>query len=259
MNKIQVFCDFDGTITTRDTVDVLLTELADPAWEEIEEMWVRGEINARECMARQVPLIRGGWNKVRELLDSLQITPGVMEFVEWCKSNVVPFVVVSDGIDKVIEYLLTKNGIHADKIFANHLVESSTGEFALQASARPRFAGCQSGVCKCQIVGQQAYKIIRTVIGDGRSDFCWSKEADLLYAKGKLIDFCNTEGLGHNPFDNFFELRQSLTEVHAGNYASVAFNKPVTPVVVPVPSTIVSPAAVTVLPVTNNISVSASN
>ena len=231
MNKIQIFCDFDGTITTRDTVDILLSELADPEWEEIEELWVQGQIGSRECMARQVPLIRGGWNIVRELLDSLQITPGVVEFVEWCRSNVIPFVVVSDGLDRVIEYLLNKNGIQADRIYANHLIESAEGTFSLQASQRPRFPNCQSGVCKCQLVGQQAYQVIRVVVGDGRSDFCWSKEADLLYAKGKLIDFCKAEGIGHNPFDTFFELKDSLATVSAGRFSSVVFNKPLLPVV----------------------------
>jgi len=238
MNKIQVFCDFDGTITTRDTVDVLLTELADPQWEEIEESWVRGEINARECMARQIPLIRGGWNKVRELLDSLQVTDGIQDFVEWCRSNFIPFVVVSDGLDRVIDYVLRKNGIAADRIFANHLVETADGAFSLQASARPRFANCQSGVCKCQLAGQQAYQTIRVIIGDGRSDFCWSKEADLLYAKGKLIDYCKEKFIGHNPFDTFTELHGSLATVHAGNYNNVVFNKPVTPIAVPAPAII---------------------
>lgn len=236
MNKLQVFCDFDGTITTRDTVDVLLSELADPEWEAIEEEWVRGEIGSRECMSRQVPLIRGGWGKVRELLDTLQITPGAAEFVSWCKSKFIPFVVVSDGLDRVIEYILRKNGIPADKIYANHLIESATGEFSLQASVRPRFANCQSGVCKCQLVGQQAYQQIRIVVGDGRSDFCWSKEADLLYAKGKLIDFCQEQGIAHNKFDTFFELHESVSAVSAGRYGSVVFNKPVTPVPTPMPS-----------------------
>ncbi len=228
MYQIQVFSDFDGTITTRDTVDVLLSELADPEWEQIEEEWVAGKIGSRECMARQVPLIRGGWKKVQELLDTLQITEGAATFVEWCRSKNIPFVVVSDGLDKVIEYILRKNGIYADRIFANHLIESSSGEFSLQASARPRLAGCQSGVCKCQLVGQPGYRMVRVVIGDGRSDFCWSKEADLLYAKYKLIDHCQEEGIAYNAFDTFNDIRVSLSGVSENKFEHVVFNKPIT-------------------------------
>lgn len=227
MNKIQVFCDFDGTITTRDTVDVLLSELADPEWETIEEAWVRGEISARECMARQIPLIRGGWSKVREILDTLPVTEGIEDFVAWCRSRSIPFMVVSDGMDRVINYILEANGIKADAVFANHLIESAGGEFQLQSSARPRLSGCQSGVCKCRIVGQPAYQQIRVVIGDGRSDFCWSKEADLLYAKGKLIEFCQSENIPANSFDNFNEIKNSLEQVAESNFAHIVFNKPV--------------------------------
>ena len=33
---MQIFCDFDGTITRQDTTDYILNRLANPAWEEIE-------------------------------------------------------------------------------------------------------------------------------------------------------------------------------------------------------------------------------
>jgi 2-hydroxy-3-keto-5-methylthiopentenyl-1-phosphate phosphatase len=227
VKKIQVFCDFDGTITTRDTVDVLLSNLACPEWEEIEDLWERGLIGSRECMARQIPLIRGGWKAVREVLDGIELTPGVSEFVDWCRSNFIPVVVVSDGLDRVIEYLLKKNGIYADRVFSNHLIEASNGAFSLQSSPRPRFSGCQSGVCKCQIAGQQAYETIKVIIGDGRSDFCWSKEANVLFAKGKLIDYCSSKRIAHNPFETFFELRKALSAVNNGKLSSVVFNKPI--------------------------------
>ena len=233
MNKIQVFCDFDGTITTRDTVDVLLSQLADSGWEEIEELWVSGQIGSRECMARQIPLIRGGWTKVRELLDTLTLTPGAAEFVEWCRSNSITFVVVSDGLDRVIEYLLSKNGIRANQIYANKLIESSEGRFSLQTSSRPRFPGCQSGVCKCQIAGQKSYQVTRVIIGDGRSDFCWSKEANILFAKGKLVDYCQMKSIGHNPFETFFQVRDSLSALSMGKSGSVVFNTPPVPFVLP--------------------------
>ncbi len=69
INKlVEVFCDFDGTITNRDTVDHLLESLADntasPTLEEIEARWVAGEIGSRDCMAQQVALLRGGWTAV---------------------------------------------------------------------------------------------------------------------------------------------------------------------------------------------------
>ena len=60
-SALAVFCDFDGTITTHDVATQLLVELADPAWAVLEAEWEQGRIGSRECLAKQVPLIRGGW------------------------------------------------------------------------------------------------------------------------------------------------------------------------------------------------------
>ncbi|HND05861.1 MAG TPA: hypothetical protein PL012_09280, partial [Candidatus Obscuribacter sp.] len=66
--RFEVFADFDGTITTRDTLDVIMKELADPSYFVLEEQWVRGEIGSRACLERQVPLLRGGWPAMVEML-----------------------------------------------------------------------------------------------------------------------------------------------------------------------------------------------
>ena len=68
-SPIEVYCDFDGTITRGDTIDVLLERLAHPSWKEVEARWERGEIGSRECMAQQVPLLQGGWAAVEKVLD----------------------------------------------------------------------------------------------------------------------------------------------------------------------------------------------
>ncbi|MEZ4537363.1 MAG: hypothetical protein R3D26_20540 [Cyanobacteriota/Melainabacteria group bacterium] len=46
--KLEIFCDFDGTITVGDTVDLLLEKLALPEWEAL-ELWQKGEISSGEC------------------------------------------------------------------------------------------------------------------------------------------------------------------------------------------------------------------
>ena len=185
----------------------------------------------RQCMERQVPLIKGGWNAVRELLDTLDIREGFREFVSWCQENAITFAVVSDGLDRVIEYILKRHGIAVNRIYSNHLIESVKGEFSLSFSSRPRLSGCQSGVCKCQIAGQPAYQVVRTVIGDGRSDFCWAKEADLLFARAKLVDYCRSQGLQFNDFSSFIDIKLSLVPLLKGQTAHLNFNK--TPLLVP--------------------------
>ncbi len=198
----DIYCDFDGTISNPDSFDYLLSKLADPSWEDIEARWEAGEISARECMATQTQLIKGGWQAVAAVLDTLEIDPTFPEFVRWCKSTGRILYVVSDGLDRVIEYMLARAGLTVDGIWANHLVED---ESTMELSLRSPFAAldCPQGVCKCQLLTRSSADVLKVVIGDGRSDICWASGADLLFAKSKLRQHCLENNIAHVPFDDF--------------------------------------------------------
>src|ERR1700728_4401066 len=187
---IEVYCDFDGTITKGDTIDVLLDRLADPSWQKIEERWVAGEIGSRECMSLQVPLIRGGWEGIRNVLDHVQIDPTFPKFAKWCRQNGVSLKVVSDGIDKVIHHILKREHIHVDNVWANHLVEHEDGSLALSFPHAPQIAGCGSGLCQCKILANGSTRYVKAIVGDGRSDFCWAADADIVFANKSLLKHC---------------------------------------------------------------------
>ena len=209
---IEVYCDFDGTITRGDTIDVLLEKLADPGWKAIEERWVKGEIGSRECMALQVPLIRGGWEAVLKVLDHVKIDPTFPKFASWCRQNGVALKVVSDGIDRVIHHILKREGIHVDNVWANHLVENEDKSLQLTFPYAPQVEGCGSGLCKCKILESGPVRPMKVVIGDGRSDFCWSATADLVFAKTKLLDHCKANGIAYVAYEDFHLIRNVLEE-----------------------------------------------
>jgi 2,3-diketo-5-methylthio-1-phosphopentane phosphatase len=209
---MRILCDFDGTITAADTIDLLLEALADEEWQVIEDSWVKGEIGSRECLDKQIRLIRGGWPAMKKVLDEKAVvTPGFVEFARWCKESNVPLVIVSDGIDKVIDYIFSKAGVRPDAIFSNRLLEHADGSvemtFPFGADA------CGGGVCKCNVYAGSAAKL-SIVIGDGKSDFCWARKADLVFAKKSLEKFCQKENLNYHSFDNFNDIRRRLETLH---------------------------------------------
>lgn len=214
IRPIQIFCDFDGTVTRGDTVDLLLETLADDAWKEIESRWVRGEIGSRECMAMQVPMIRGGWNAVLDVLETVEFDNSFATFVNWCRLRNIPISIVSDGIDRVIQHLLDREKIRVDHIWANHLVETNEqGSLGLEFPKPWRRVVCPSGLCKCQVLDRAGTNPLKVVIGDGRSDFCWARNADILFAKDKLAKHCETNNISHLPYDNFVQIRVLLEEL----------------------------------------------
>lgn len=212
-NYLDVYCDFDGTITRGDTIDVLLERLADPSWQQIEQRWVKGEIGSRECMQLQVPLLRGGWNAIEKVLDDVQIDPTFPKFASWCRKNGVALRVVSDGIDRVIHHILKRENIRVDNVWANHLVEHADGRLELTFPHAPQIASCSSGLCKCKILASGASRYTKVIIGDGRSDFCWAADGDLVFAKKSLLKHCKETGIKAVQYDDFTSIRASLQEL----------------------------------------------
>jgi 2,3-diketo-5-methylthio-1-phosphopentane phosphatase len=216
---MRIFCDFDGTIAKVDTTDLVLTRLADPAWEALEERWTRGEITAAECMRGQVALIGGDDAALDAVLDSVQLADGFGEFVAWCQANAVPLTVVSDGVDRFIARILDRHGLGHLPVIANHLVgNAELGRRLEQPWSR---AGCAagSGVCKCQVAAKSDERIgdpsdLMVFIGDGRSDFCVSGRADLLFARDKLAAYARSRAVPHHEFSDFHTITTTLATAH---------------------------------------------
>ena len=211
-SRLAIYCDFDGTITVRDSVDFLLEHVAGDGWELIEKAWERGEIGSRECMDRQVALFEGGWPAIEKVLAKIEIDPSFKAFAKWCQDRQIEFNVVSDGIDRTIEFILRREGIVVSTVAANHLVEEGNS-LCLEFPFKSEDKSCASGVCKCKILEKNAGRLKRVFIGDGRSDFCCAGKSDILFAKHKLATYCQESGISFIPFQSFDDIQVSLQEM----------------------------------------------
>lgn len=206
---MRIVCDFDGTITRRDTVDHVLEELADPAWRDVEARWVAGEITAAECMRQQVAMIDASDGKLDALLDTVELDPDFAAFAAWCQERAFPLSIVSDGVDHFIKRILARHGLEGIPITSNVLVWGET--LALeQPWAR---AGCAagSGVCKCAVADRDKQTLV--YVGDGRSDFCVSGRADILFAKASLADYAAARGQPFHPFETFADVTAAMARL----------------------------------------------
>ncbi|HWW24609.1 MAG TPA: hypothetical protein VNZ85_01800, partial [Caulobacter sp.] len=86
-------------------------------------------------------------------------------------------------------------------------------------------AGCAagSGVCKCQVAARAPGKPddranlsddLMVFIGDGRSDFCVSGRADLLFARDKLAAYARSRAMPHHEFSDFHTITTTLAAAH---------------------------------------------
>ena len=207
-DNFTVFCDFDGTITKEDTIDKLLQMYAEPEWLEIEQLWDEGKIGSKECLERQVGCIKElSKQQLNDFINNIEIDEHFLNFYNLVKNQCnVDFYIVSDGFDIFIKGTLAKYNLQEIKIFSNSLCHDDNKLIPSFPFYREGNCISGSGLCKCQVLKDMENGRKIFYIGDGRSDMCASKHADVLFAKKKLIDYCKSNNLKCIPFTNFNEI-----------------------------------------------------
>ncbi len=208
-----VLCDFDGTIT-RDITDSLLLRFARPGWEALEHAWHAGRIGSRECMAGQIALLDCSPEELDEHLAQVEIDPGFEPFIATVVAAGARACIVSDGLDFAIDAILARHGIDAVPVFASRLAQTGPRAWRLEfPHARP---GCASATCKCARAlaphAEAGSEVL--VIGDGESDVCVAAEADLVFARGRLLEHCRAAGLPHRRVDDFAQALRAWRALH---------------------------------------------
>lgn len=210
---MQVFCDFDGTISKEDVTDLVLERFALPEWHEIEDQWTDGKITSAQCMQRQVRLIEATRDELDAFLDTVEIDSAFVAFKQFCDKKGLALTVVSDGVDYFIRRVLGRHGLSDIPVIANKL---AAGPYAGARIFDLEFpfmnGGCTagSGVCKCAVVSPSSDHIY---IGDGRSDFCVSNEALVVFAKAKLANYCRSQRIAFFPYDSFADIQRSVAGI----------------------------------------------
>ncbi|MBN9046730.1 MAG: MtnX-like HAD-IB family phosphatase [Rhizobiales bacterium] len=219
---MQVYCDFDGTISLQDVTDHVLERLAGPQWEEIEALWAAGRIDSGTCMRQQVALIRASREELDRVLDTVKIDSGFANFAALCAAEHIPLTIVSDGVDYFIRHVLKRHGLDSIPVIANRLLVSQAAGETVYALASPYAdSACRaaSGVCKCKVVKASGPRIY---VGDGRSDFCVSDQPEIVFAKSKLAAYCRQSGIAFLPYDSFGDVAQSLRSLLPALRAGIA-------------------------------------
>jgi 2-hydroxy-3-keto-5-methylthiopentenyl-1-phosphate phosphatase len=206
----HVFVDFDGTIVPDDATNQLLDRFAPPSWLEIEDDWQSGRIGSRECMERQVALVRARPEELDAFLAGVKIDPDFSSFVDLCKTNGARVTVVSDGLDRSVRTVLKAAKLDLPYV-ANRLEWLGGDRWRLAFPHAKDDCSALMGNCKCAVARGPA-GTVRIMIGDGRSDFCIAGTAHFVLAKSSLLKHCRANDLPHKAFKNFAEASRIITQ-----------------------------------------------
>lgn len=205
--RLAIYTDFDGTITTRDSIVTLTTAfLAAERKSELDQAFHVGdrplwELIDTSLAACGVPLDEA----IRYLHANVAIDPTFAAFHAWCAERTIPLEVLSAGVHEIVASFLDAAGL-VIPIRANRACRRAPG-FGIT----PLEAACPTGVDKGGIVREAKDAGHFTVyVGDGFSDRLAVKEADLVYAKADLARYCAKRNLPFVPFERFEDVQRDL-------------------------------------------------
>jgi 2-hydroxy-3-keto-5-methylthiopentenyl-1-phosphate phosphatase len=208
-----VLCDFDGTVSTKDTVNRLIREhLISPEWRFHVKRYLRGEIGSKAVYEAVGPLMHmAPENLERFVLEHAELDPDFPAFLQWARHRGVDVKIVSDGFDATIKTLFRNHGISGLEIFANTLDLGESGKVSIDSPfSNPDCGVC--GTCKLQIIRkfrQRYNKII--LVGDGESDRHAAIGADAVIALKDLFVYCAKQGIPALRADGFRDVPHLLT------------------------------------------------
>lgn len=210
--SIQIFCDFDGTITNNDNIIAIMKQFGPPETEEIKQQILSQELSIQEGVGKLFSLLSTSLqNKIIEFVnESAIIRPGFQEFVQFTKEHHIPLYIISGGMDFFV-YPTLSDLVDTKNIYCN--TTDFSGE-AIQVNwPHPCDEYCNNrcGLCKPTLIrklsSEHDYKII---IGDSITDLQVAKLADKVFARDFLITKCEEYGILYTPFETFHDINLEL-------------------------------------------------
>jgi len=215
--KYIVFFDFDNTITPYDILDDMLKRFSkDDHWLALEKKWERGEIGSRDCLNGQVVGLRVKRQDLNEHLRKIKIDPYFRNLISLLHIHKIKTFILSDSFDYILNYILKNNEIENLKVYSNKLRFKNDRLMPDFPFLNKKCLFC--GHCKAKnLLANTDKDSIIIYVGDGHSDICPAKYADIVFAKEDLLKHFKENNLYCLPYKNLKDVyRYFRRRFHGG-------------------------------------------
>jgi 2-hydroxy-3-keto-5-methylthiopentenyl-1-phosphate phosphatase len=220
--RYAIVCDFDGTITCSDVWDSIWDHFTGTDWREFNKGYADGTYTYPDVVKHCSEVANFSRSQALEFVDqNMKFRQGFSDFVNLCDTSAVPLIIASGGLDFYVFQML-KPFLNQVSIFCNPTEFKDDGSLEIFL---PEFNEeyCPScGNCKRKYVEklkQQGYKVIG--IGDGTTDRCLAKAADIVFARDSLLEWCRETELKCIEFSTFDEISNMLFTDNSLNIKSI--------------------------------------
>jgi 2-hydroxy-3-keto-5-methylthiopentenyl-1-phosphate phosphatase len=203
--KTLIQCDFDGTVTEKDTSFFLLDAFAQGDWRQVLRDYKEHRISVGDFNAKAFAMVKDDETTLLEELEGkVKVRSGFHELVDYCQKKGFRLVIVSNGLDFYIKAVMKDLGLDS---IAVHAAQASFHPEGMKVQyIGPGGEKMEDGFKEAYIKSflKLGYRVI--YIGNGDSDFAPAKYAFYVFATGELLAYCKENSLKHKPFEDFFDI-----------------------------------------------------
>lgn len=205
--QLRMFIDFDGTLVDPNVAILLVEEFCPDGKRlahEVDLLLHNGTITLREAWRRQVSLLHEQQipEMARWAVDHVPFREGADELLATLRRHKVPTSIVSGGLDFYIHPILANAGIDLPVLCDGVRVADGGALEVVHPFGHPTCRLC--GICKAQVVRNAEGPAVRTAFaGDGSTDRYAAEVADLVFARRRLMQYCDRAAIPYVPFEAF--------------------------------------------------------
>lgn len=203
-----VFCDFDGTITAVETFVAMFKEFAPDISAELLPQIYHRQITLRQGVRQileSIPSHR--YPEILEFTRSQPTRPGFVDLLDFLDTHQVPLIVVSGGLQGMVEVVL---GELVHRVHAIHAIEVNTDSEYLQIHS-PYEDGTEM-VAKVNVI-QHYGETHAIAIGDSLTDLNMALYAPTVFARDRLAEYLHQHQKTYISWNDFFDVRDRLQEM----------------------------------------------
>lgn len=199
---MRLVLDWDGTVTERDTLDLVLQEFGDAEiYERVERDLDAGRMTLNDVIAAEFATVTVPLDEaVAFVVEHTRVRPGFAELARSTRP-----LVVSSGFHELIEPVLEREGVLGHVELRANRVEARPDGWRVHFRVAELCDECGEPCKRGDLPdGEIVYA------GDGHSDYCASLAADRVFAIGGLARWLERRGVRHEPLTDFYALASAL-------------------------------------------------
>jgi len=206
---VIIQCDFDGTVTRNNLSTLLRENFASADWQRIESDYLDGSLTVEQSNKLQYRLIKESKEKLQEFVrQHIELRPGFLEFVGYCRESAIPFIIVSSGLDFYIETVLAQIGMPDLELYCGQTSFSKDGISV--SYFNPEGDIINEGFKEKHLTWLKKRDKDIIYIGDGLSDLKAASLADHIFATGHLVKLLGAQSIPCSSFSDFHDLLRQL-------------------------------------------------